>query len=52
MAFDRMEIVCVDTLILDIDDLALVDGLSGGNVDLTYGRCVLLTLKVMGMSVY
>ena len=44
--------VCLDTLILDIDDLALVDRLSGGKVDLTYGRCVLLTLKTMGVFVY
>ena len=40
------------TPVLDIDDLALVDKLSGGKVDLTYGRCVLLVLKLMGMFVY
>ena len=41
MAFDRILMVCVDTPISDINDLALVDRLSGGKVDLTYGRCVL-----------
>ena len=40
------------TLILDIDDLALVDKLSGGKVDLTFGRCVLLSPKDTGKFDY